>query len=114
MKDAVVDIEIDKQGSALMTSFAMIVETSRVHPAGALRQIMPWTGPRRCYSRNPFSFCDYFNLFAPRYERAATYCEGRARKVDVFIDVDLEYENVARIQDSGLMSHDSHMTLKEQ
>ena len=50
-------------------------------------------------------------IFAARCERAATYCEGRAREVDVCA---LEYETVARIQDSGKMSHDSRMTLKEQ
>ena len=38
------------------------------------------------------------NVFAARFKRAATYCEGRARKVDVR---ELEYVNVAGFQDSG-------------
>ena len=48
-----------------------------------------------------------YKIIAARCERAATYCEGRARKVDV------------RASECGSssgfrMSHDSHMTLKEQ
>ena len=49
------------------------------------------------------------DIFAVRCERAGTYCEGCARKVDVR---PLEYGTVAGFQDE--MSHDSHMTLKEQ
>ena len=40
----------------------------------------------------------FLEFIAARCERAATYCEGRARKVDVRA---LEYGNVAGFQDSG-------------
>ena len=47
---------------------------------------------------------------AARCERAATYWEGRARKDDVRA---LVYRMKAEFQDSGTMSHDSHMILKK-
>ena len=46
----------------------------------------------------PRAYLGRLSLIAARCERAPTYCEGCARKVD---DRSLEYENAAGFQDSG-------------